>query len=781
MDFHQKKKLCLLFILILLLLALLPSLFFRGTKPQGEYITTKEVQSLTRLLGEVYRAYEEKEAGSSQQSDYGPSFPEESWKEALASVEELTGRWEEDNLTYGQFVDWKKAMGSETVGEMEFEAGYRKSYFLLKQDWYAYFDELCRIIDPQEMIQKTELLILGDSARVKDIEGNPIPQGQLFSQNGLWEDKLALGEELMQRKGEYITFNQGLWGVISLQKEGELKNVWVVDNPKESLVYFYGNHEVTSLDSAAGTAKREQVADLYFSQGRLEKTTEKTERISGEVLKLTDAQIEIKGQGTFELADNVQYYRLYDSLQTVGRNSIRIGYNFADFVLDEGKVQAGLLVKDEEMENIRVLLKNSNYDGYYHERVECLSDVDMELVYGEESLLIPAGQSLNLDRNSEYFQAGRIYLRPKAHTGRTAFPSIGRNNQGQGYHGSFELEKREEGIVVINELLLEEYLYAVVPSEMPGYYPMEALKAQAVCARTYAYDKMLNSSLSGWGAHLDDSSTFQVYNNIQENANTTKAVKETKGFLLYSQENLASTYYYSTSCGFGASDAIWNREGVGQIPYLQAREMTEQEEEFTARELMQEETFRSYIDGSFSGHFEVQEPWYRWTYEHQDMGRILENLAARQKTYPNDVLVSRDGGNSFEVEAVPDKLTLTDIQVRRRGEGGTVEELLFICDKIQIMVKKELNVRAVLTDGETQVVLQDGKTYACRNLLPSSFYYVMVNPGEGKAVSLKLKGGGFGHGVGMSQNGAKNLADRGRNYEEILTFYYTGCQVRQPA
>ena len=76
------------------------------------------------------------------------------------------------------------------------------------------------------------------------------------------------------------------------------------------------------------------------------------------------------------------------------------------------------------------------------------------------------------------------------------------------YRGSLELEKQQDGIVVINEVLLEEYLYAVVPSEMPSSYPLEALKAQAVCARTYAYAKMLHAGLPADGAHVDDSAGF---------------------------------------------------------------------------------------------------------------------------------------------------------------------------------------------------------------------------------------------------------------------------------
>ena len=62
-----------------------------------------------------------------------------------------------------------------------------------------------------------------------------------------------------------------------------------------------------------------------------------------------------------------------------------------------------------------------------------------------------------------------------------------------------------EGIVVINELLVEEYLYSVVPSEMPSTYPEEALKAQAISARTYTYFHKKSYAYPEWKAHMDDS------------------------------------------------------------------------------------------------------------------------------------------------------------------------------------------------------------------------------------------------------------------------------------
>ena len=98
----------------------------------------------------------------------------------------------------------------------------------------------------------------------------------------------------------------------------------------------------------------------------------------------------------------------------------------------------------------------------------------------------------------------------------------------------------------VNEVLLEEYLYTVVPSEMPAYYHEQALMAQAVCARTYAYTKMKNAGLKDLGAHLDDSTSFQVYNNIDEQVRTTNAVRNTLGQIVLKNNETMETMYYST-------------------------------------------------------------------------------------------------------------------------------------------------------------------------------------------------------------------------------------------
>lgn len=80
---------------------------------------------------------------------------------------------------------------------------------------------------------------------------------------------------MLQKKGEYITYENGLWGVTSFLKDGELNNVWLVEAGKEKLIYFYGNHEVTALSGTPDSEAKEQVADLFFTQGSLKKVKEK--------------------------------------------------------------------------------------------------------------------------------------------------------------------------------------------------------------------------------------------------------------------------------------------------------------------------------------------------------------------------------------------------------------------------------------------------------------------------------------------------------------------------
>ena len=89
----------------------------------------------------------------------------------------------------------------------------------------------------------------------------------------------------------------------------------------------------------------------------------------------------------------------------------------------------------------------------------------------------------------------------------------------------------------------------------------------------------------------------------------------------------------------------------------------------------------------------------------------------------------------------------------------------------------EYDIRMVLCNGLADAVRQDGSTYFCKNLLPSGFIEIDCMTEDEVITGYHITGGGFGHGNGMSQNGAKHMAMEGCTAQEILRFYYEGCHI----
>ena len=129
------------------------------------------------------------------------------------------------------------------------------------------------------------------------------------------------------------------------------------------------------------------------------------------------------------------------------------------------------------------------------------------------------------------------------------------------YRGIMELKPSRtasRGIRIINEVYMEDYLKQVVPSEMPQSFGVEALKAQAIAARTYALSDYLKFRYKNEGFHVKDTTESQVYNNQVENEDAKEAIESTKGKVLMHKDNPVDAKYFSTSGGFTeAANYIW--------------------------------------------------------------------------------------------------------------------------------------------------------------------------------------------------------------------------------
>jgi len=229
---------------------------------------------------------------------------------------------------------------------------------------------------------------------------------------------------------------------------------------------------------------------------------------------------------------------MYDGISEASWADVLVGYTTSAFVLADNKVSAALVQEPVEVTAIRVLIQTSSYGGYYHDTLECGSENGFYVSDGQgKTEWMEGGKRIEITPELVREYGGRIYLGTDSEEGRIVLHNVRRAAGSPSYRGTLEIALSEEKLLVVNELPLEEYLYGVLPSEMPESFGAEALKAQAVCARSYACNQLLANRYSAYGAHVDDSMNCQVYQNYGETEASVEAVKATFGRVLSREES----------------------------------------------------------------------------------------------------------------------------------------------------------------------------------------------------------------------------------------------------
>lgn len=744
------KLLCILAGMVFLFMIWQRSLETKKEIPQGEGISIEDVSILIQALG-VSIEFEENETGA----------------EIITENPDA----EQRKLTYGQYRSIYEQIGGSDLGIPDFAEKYEDSYIFLKEDWYQAYKFMLAHLDTDSAIWETTVFIIKVDTQNK----------RIYTQNSEYEYLSSSFEDSAFSKEEvYVKGGQLLTCMRVLPEETILENVWVMEINNNShdeygengvlmeCFYHQISFSVPTDSNVIGTAARENVTDLTFGNGRLISQQQKQDKIRGKLLSISDNSIEIEGYGAYETEDNLEIYKLCGTLEAQKKSDLMIGYDYTDFVIWNNKICAALVSREGETDQIRVLLKNTGNGSYYF----------------DEAVVTVDGQQTEI-KADEMKEGERISFQSAALTDMVKLDIEGVVKENNLYRGSLEFYRTDQGMVIINELPLEEYLYAVVPSEMPSYYPIEALKAQAVCARTYASGFILHAGLPAFGAHLDDTTSYQVYHNIAENSATTTAVKETSGMVLYHQGELAENYYYSTSCGYGTDTKIW-KTGNGQaIEYIRPVKLAPKEEvkmKLSAEDMEQEENFSAYITGVDDSDFESNEPWYRWQYEVPkiDTAALIERVKERYNANASLILVrkGKEGEYYYVSEEIKDIGKLKDIQISKRGVGGIADEMIITGSKAVIKVISEYNIRRILCNGESKVIRQDGSSVGAGTLLPSAFLIIKADKTGEDMIGYTLVGGGYGHGVGMSQNCAKEMGNQGYGYKEILESFFSDCEVK---
>lgn len=644
-----------------------------------------------------------------------------------------------------------------------------------EEDWYEAFDQFLTCHQLDQKICRETIGIIGGKDWVHKPE---LAEGQLLAVDGTVysyvSDEFArlnyINVDAYRMENTLLAIREKMTDPVVFSE------AYLEEADESGIRFFYRECEL--YHPCGQKQGSEQIVTLGLRGGELISYEEDGEIISGKTLQVTEHAVTLEEQGEIPFGEVCEGYYQKEEVHSSNTSDIPIGYAFTDYLIKDGKICAFLILPKERMEYIRVAIQQSDYRGLYHKEVVLQSSEELMLSYLENGERkeepLSAGKKLVLTQDTDYLKEGMLKVVNPTNSGRTDLLSVHRNQGIPSYRGNFEIHKTEEGLLLINELLLEEYLYAVVPSEMPSTYPSESLKAQAVCARTYSYGYLEHAGLPALGAHVDDSVNYQVYNNIMEKKSSTDAVRQTGGELLLQDGKPITAYYYSTSCGYGTDDRIWKEEGEGAAPYLrsvhiaqdennESQEISEQTDTTQTDELQkkseQEEVLREYLTTVHEEDYEKEEPWYRWSYTVQDLDIDLLKTKLQER------------GISFT-----DFKKVKDMEIIRRAAGGSARTLVISTDQGELQVEGEYEIRYVLNQGG-EVIRQDDSAYIPSTILPSAYFVMDLQQGKKGITGFTLYGGGFGHGVGMSQNAAKAMAQSGKTYEEILAMFYWNCQL----
>ena len=326
------------------------------------------------------------------------------------------------------------------------------------------------------------------------------------------------------------------------------------------------------------------------------------------------------------------------------------------------------------------------------------------------------------------------------------------------YHGAFEVVQKEDrkGFYLVNLVETQEYLKGVVPNEMPVRFGLEALKAQAVAARNYVLTPRTQAYKE---FNVVDSVASQVYYGVNTEADlATRAVMETDGIVaLYNNEPILALYSstaggYTESYSHAFSDPLTKMFPSINKPYLVA---VPDKSEF--KSLEDEADAKKFYESKVPS-FDIESPYYRWKKEWA-VGE-LENVLKLTM-----IAQSKTGFIHPAFKQGDDLGKIKDIKVMKRGASGKAVEVELMTSKGCYRISKELVIRRVFQ--------KNGVSLPSANII---FEKQLDN--YGNVVDITIFGGGFGHGVGMSQYGAGYMATKlNQPYYNILRHYYTGINL----
>lgn len=434
--------------------------------------------------------------------------------------------------------------------------------------------------------------------------------------------------------------------------------------------------------------------------------------------------------------------------------------------------QATLLAAQEAIQKInkptsevvRVGIGTTNFGTYQYNDITIFGTGDTQ-IYDNKVLINNIGANKNIkislkngmfniytpESNEPETTAGPIQI--TSNYGLLGVSGLKRAGKQALYHGAFELIKNSNNTFnLVNMVEVEEYLKGVVPNEMPVTFGLEALKAQSVAARNYVLSPRTKASPN---YDVVDSVASQVYFGANtEKPLATQAVKETEGIVALYGWDLILAQYSSTAGGYtesysnAFSDPKTKEFPSKEKPYLKAQP------DIIGQEPLNTEEAAALYYKSKPDAYDIRSPYYRWEREwtpEELKNSIQTNMSAQSATgFIKPAF--------YKGEMLGD---IKELKVLKRGNSGKIIEMEIVTSDKNYKIYKELVIRRLIT--------KDGKALPSANVV-----FDNIIDEDGNLISIKAYGGGYGHGVGMSQFGAGFMGNElHKSFDNILQHYYT--------
>ncbi len=332
---------------------------------------------------------------------------------------------------------------------------------------------------------------------------------------------------------------------------------------------------------------------------------------------------------------------------------------------------------------------------------------------GNRLIFSLSGNKINLDIAGKNYSADYFSIKPAESKSFISFKD-------KEYRGALKFVSDGRKINIVNTVNLENYVKGVIPAEMPtgkGNAYFQALKAFAICVRTYAVD-----NIKGYGSTFDVylDTRDQVYGGAgREKKISNLAAEETKNVIL-GYDGQPAVMYYHASCG-GHTEKASNVFPVPDLPYL-----------------------RGVKDGD-PPNCSIA-PKFSW-----------------EVTFSEKEFIKR----LYEANLIPNEdYSLNKVEVANRFKSGRVDNLTIILND-----KERFEKRLILKSNGIRSVLKPPGG----GILRSTLFNIFTDEKN----NVIIKGKGYGHGVGLCQWGALHLSEEGKNYKSILSFYFPGTELME--